>query len=165
MQRLGLVLRLPRRCLEHSTWHAPLEAGGSGCTPPAAPQERAAGGAAWFRFEELCARPLGAADYLAVAQAFHTVFLEGVPAMGMQARRGGMGCWLSVEGLPAEALHVGLVLLCARHLPKWESCGGWRQTTAAVAAAAVGGGGGGGHTPPCSKPPGRPTGQQCQLQP
>lgn len=46
---------------------------------------RAAGGAAWFRFEELCGRPLGSADYLAVAAAFHTVFLAGVPALSMQA--------------------------------------------------------------------------------
>lgn len=49
---------------------------------------RAAGGAAWFHFEELCARPLGSADYLALAVAFHTVFLEGVPALSLQAGRG-----------------------------------------------------------------------------
>ncbi|KAL4438248.1 hypothetical protein ABPG77_010609 [Micractinium sp. CCAP 211/92] len=47
---------------------------------------RAAGGAAWFHFEELCARPLGSADYLALAVAFHTVFLEGVPALSLQVR-------------------------------------------------------------------------------
>ena len=47
--------------------------------------ERSAGGAAWFRFSELCARPLGAADYMALSQAYHTVFLEGVPALSMQA--------------------------------------------------------------------------------
>lgn len=50
--------------------------------------ERAAGGAAWFSFEELCARPLGPADYLAVAATFHTVFLAGVPALSMQVRQG-----------------------------------------------------------------------------
>lgn len=44
------------------------------------------GGAAWFEFEELCGRPLGAADYIAISQAFHTVFLEGVPAMSMKLR-------------------------------------------------------------------------------
>lgn len=38
---------------------------------------RSAAGAAWFDFLELCGRPLGAADYLAVAQNYHTVFISG----------------------------------------------------------------------------------------
>uniref|UniRef100_A0A061S3B3 Lactation elevated protein 1-like n=1 Tax=Tetraselmis sp. GSL018 TaxID=582737 RepID=A0A061S3B3_9CHLO len=46
----------------------------------------ASGGSAWFSFPELCARPLGAADYIAVARSFHTVFLSGVPAFTMQIR-------------------------------------------------------------------------------
>jgi cell division protein ZapE len=41
--------------------------------------ERAAGGAAWFRFAALCGQALGAADYLALAQYFHSVVLVGVP--------------------------------------------------------------------------------------
>lgn len=41
----------------------------------------AARGTARFDFEELCSRPLGAADYLAVAKEFHTVILSGIPAM------------------------------------------------------------------------------------
>ncbi|KAG2426188.1 hypothetical protein HXX76_013169 [Chlamydomonas incerta] len=44
------------------------------------------GGGAWFSFAELCAAPLGAADYTAVAGRFHTLFIEGVPAMSMQVR-------------------------------------------------------------------------------
>lgn len=38
---------------------------------------RCAAGAAWFEFEELCNRPLGAADYMALSQHFHTVFISG----------------------------------------------------------------------------------------
>jgi predicted ATPase len=38
---------------------------------------QAAGGAAWFEFEELCGKPLGSADYLALAQHYHTLFLSG----------------------------------------------------------------------------------------
>lgn len=38
------------------------------------------------RLQELCARPLGPADYIALAAAYHTIFIEGVPAMSMQVR-------------------------------------------------------------------------------
>ncbi|WP_374515645.1 cell division protein ZapE [Brevundimonas sp.] len=44
--------------------------------------ERTDGGLARATFAELCARPLGAQDYLAVAERFHTLFLEGVPVLG-----------------------------------------------------------------------------------
>jgi cell division protein ZapE len=47
---------------------------------------RAAGGLLRASFEELCARPLGPQDYLAVARRFHTVFVEGVPRLD-QAHR------------------------------------------------------------------------------
>lgn len=43
-------------------------------------------GAARFTFEELCARPLGAADYLAIARRFHTVFLEDIPILPPEKR-------------------------------------------------------------------------------
>lgn len=43
-------------------------------------------GAARFHFEELCARPLGPADYLAIATEFHTVFVDEIPAMTTQTR-------------------------------------------------------------------------------
>ena len=46
----------------------------------------AAHGTARFTFEELCARPLGAADYLAIAREFHTVIVSGIPAMGPDSR-------------------------------------------------------------------------------
>ncbi len=46
----------------------------------------AARGAARFTFEELCEAPLGAADYLKIAHAFHTVFVEGIPVLGPEKR-------------------------------------------------------------------------------
>jgi cell division protein ZapE len=42
---------------------------------------KAARGVAWFSFHELCARPLGAGDYLAIATHFHTVFIDRVPKL------------------------------------------------------------------------------------
>ena len=48
--------------------------------------DRAARGTARFTFEELCARPLGAADFLAIAREFHTVMVDGIPAMGPGSR-------------------------------------------------------------------------------
>ena len=42
---------------------------------------RAAAGVARFEFGDLCARALGAADYLALTEAFHCVFVEEVPRL------------------------------------------------------------------------------------
>ncbi|WP_417688738.1 cell division protein ZapE [Roseibium sp.] len=50
------------------------------------PVRAAAAGAARFTFDDLCMQPLGAADYLRIAHAYGTVFLEGVPVMS-KARR------------------------------------------------------------------------------
>ena len=47
---------------------------------------RAALGVAWFSFEELCDRPLGAADYLALCRKFATIILEGIPKLGPERR-------------------------------------------------------------------------------
>jgi cell division protein ZapE len=50
------------------------------------PVEREAAGVARFTFEELCARPLGAADYLMLAARFHTILLENVPKLSGEKR-------------------------------------------------------------------------------
>ena len=58
-----------------------LEAQGRTITVPAA-----AAGVARFAFDDLCRRPLGAADYIEIARQFHTVFLSGVPVMEARHR-------------------------------------------------------------------------------
>jgi cell division protein ZapE len=47
---------------------------------------RAARGVAWFAFADLCANPLAAADYLAVAERFAAVIIEGIPRLSPQQR-------------------------------------------------------------------------------
>ncbi len=42
---------------------------------------RQAGPVAWFDFEELCARPLGAADYLALATHYPVILIDRVPRL------------------------------------------------------------------------------------
>ncbi|MBP0463613.1 AFG1 family ATPase [Roseomonas sp. PWR1] len=85
------------------TWHVPpdgraeraLDAAFAELTgeAPAAPMHltllgrsvavpQAARGVARFAFDEICGRPLGPADYLAVATHFHTVVLDGIPRLG-----------------------------------------------------------------------------------
>jgi cell division protein ZapE len=46
----------------------------------------AAMGVARFSFDDLCARPLGAEDYLRIAREFHTIVLDRVPVMGYEQR-------------------------------------------------------------------------------
>jgi len=43
--------------------------------------EREAAGVARFSFDELCARPLGAQDYLMIAATFHTVLMDDIPTL------------------------------------------------------------------------------------
>ncbi|MBN8533638.1 MAG: AFG1 family ATPase [Rhizobiales bacterium] len=45
-----------------------------------------AGGVARFSFEDLCGKPLGSLDFLAVARHFHTVLLENIPKLDLSRR-------------------------------------------------------------------------------
>ena len=47
---------------------------------------RAAMGVARFSFDDLCGRPLGAADYLRIAHEFHTLIVDHVPVMDYERR-------------------------------------------------------------------------------
>jgi cell division protein ZapE len=42
---------------------------------------KAAQGVAWFDFKQLCEQPLGAADYLALTERYHTIILAGIPVL------------------------------------------------------------------------------------
>ena len=50
------------------------------------PVTREAAGVARFSFEELCAKPLWAEDYRAIAATFHTVLLDGIPELSPAKR-------------------------------------------------------------------------------
>jgi cell division protein ZapE len=50
------------------------------------PVPLAAKGVARFSFTELCAKALGAADYIAIAELYHTVILSGIPRLEPEKR-------------------------------------------------------------------------------
>jgi len=50
------------------------------------PVPQAARGVARFTFADLCEKPLGAADYIAVAERFHTVLIDGIPKLDAEKR-------------------------------------------------------------------------------
>jgi len=43
-------------------------------------------GVARFTFHDLCVEPLGASDYIALAQRFHTLIIDEIPVMGFERR-------------------------------------------------------------------------------
>ncbi|HEY0105545.1 MAG TPA: cell division protein ZapE [Rhizomicrobium sp.] len=70
---------------------------------------QAARGAARFAFDDLCARPLAGADYLAVARAFHTVLIDRIPKLGPASRDEARRFVLLIDTLYDE----GVKLICS----------------------------------------------------
>jgi cell division protein ZapE len=70
---------------------------------------RAGRGAARFSFDALCAQPLGAADYLAIAQNFHTVFIDHIPFLTPDMRNEARRFTLLIDTLYDE----GVKLVCS----------------------------------------------------
>jgi len=70
---------------------------------------QAAKGVARFSFEDLCAKPLAAADYLAIAHSFHTVLIDRVPKLGPEQRNEARRFVVLVDTLYDE----GVKLICS----------------------------------------------------
>jgi cell division protein ZapE len=67
---------------------------------------RAAGGCARFTFDELCLAPLAAADYLVLAQAFHTFFIDRIPVLGPDMRDAARRFTVLIDTLYDEGRHL-----------------------------------------------------------
>ncbi|MFP6744626.1 MAG: cell division protein ZapE, partial [Alphaproteobacteria bacterium] len=71
---------------DHLTEGAPAEPGEIVLRGRTVPVPLAARGVARFTFAELCTTALGAADYIAIAELYHTVVLAGVPVLPPEKR-------------------------------------------------------------------------------
>jgi cell division protein ZapE len=74
---------------------------------------QAARGAARFRFDDLCAKPLAAADYLAIAEEFHAVLLDHIPILSPEMRNEARRFTLLIDTLYDE----GVKLICSAAAP------------------------------------------------
>jgi cell division protein ZapE len=75
---------------------------------------RAAEGVAWFEFDELCRQPLGPADYLAIASHFHTLLLDGVPALSREEHNAARRFMTLIDALYEHRVHV---IVAAAEIP------------------------------------------------
>jgi cell division protein ZapE len=88
-----------------------------------------------FSFDELCARPLAAADYLALAHHFHTVLIEHIPAMTPEMRNEAKRFMLLIDTLYDE----GVMVLCSAAAepealyPKGDGMQAFRRTASRLA--------------------------------
>jgi cell division protein ZapE len=77
---------------------------------------QAAGGVARFSFEDLCSKPLAAADFLAVAEEFHTVILENIPRMTLERRNEAKRFIMLIDAL--YDAHVKLLASAEAEVPE-----------------------------------------------
>ena len=68
--------------------------------------ERVAYGVARFTFSQLCEKPHGAEDYLAIAERYATVFLEGIPKLGYDRRNEVKRLMNLIDALYEARVHV-----------------------------------------------------------
>jgi cell division protein ZapE len=80
------------------------------------PVPQAARGVARFSFAALCDRPLAAADYLAIAQEFHTVLIDHIPAMTDNMHNVARRFTLLIDTLYDD----GVKLICSAAAPPVE---------------------------------------------
>jgi cell division protein ZapE len=79
---------------------------------------RAAKGVAQFAFKELCQSPLGAADFLAIAQHFRTVIVDGIPRLGPERRNEAQRLVTLIDELYEHRVH----LICAAEAEPDQIC-------------------------------------------
>ncbi len=77
---------------------------------------QAAGGVARFSFDALCGEPLGAADYLALAQNFHTLLIDHIPRLGPEQSNEARRFTLLIDTLYDEKVK----LVCSAAAPPQE---------------------------------------------
>jgi len=78
---------------------------------------RAARNVAWFGFEELCDRPLSAVDYLAIAERYGAVIVEGIPQLGPRDRNAAQRFHILIDTLyEAHTLLIASAAVTPQHL-------------------------------------------------
>ncbi|HMI95513.1 MAG TPA: cell division protein ZapE [Micropepsaceae bacterium] len=77
---------------------------------------QAAGGVARFTFDALCGEALGAADYLALAQNFHTLLIDHIPRLGPEQSNEARRFTILVDTLYDEKVK----LVCSAAAPPQE---------------------------------------------
>jgi len=77
---------------------------------------KSARGVAVFSFKRLCANPLGSADYLAIARAYHTVIMVAVPELTREKRNEAKRFVTFIDALYEH----GVKFLCSAEVPPAE---------------------------------------------
>ena len=78
---------------------------------------RAARNVAWFGFEELCDQPLSAVDYLAIAERYAAVIVEGIPQLGPRDRNAAQRFHILIDTLyEAHTLLIASAAVTPQHL-------------------------------------------------